>query len=128
MGIKIETINKVLKFRIYDKRVGFIYKKVDVIFNDYGIKGFKPLCGNYRAFNTNNYGIEVSTGMKDKLGNDIYLGDIIIYDDKTFFIDYDLAAMTFIYSDNVNDEKLHCLSGLEIEIIGDIHTSIDLFK
>lgn len=106
--------------------------KIRVFDNRYGryLEQFRIDNMLWYALNSKDYIVEQFTGLQDKNGKDIYLGDIVYYerDEENFEIGYDdtIGAISICNGDVCY--TFDNLYGTELEVIGNINENAELLK
>ena len=107
-----------IKFRVFDKRYNTYLSPVKV--------------GNmlWDALNSKDYILELCTGLQDKNGKDIYVGDIVYYAryDEDYLIGYDVVNAMYSISNSEETMNFDNLYSTELEVIGNINENKELLK
>lgn len=122
-----------IEFRVWDKKNKRYLSKVDnpVVVYDTGetaVRVGNPCGGEVELLYSGNYEIELFTGLFDKNGQKIYVGDIIDYNDDGECIGYVVYnAPSF---EIMEEDGLICWlkGGPHQRVIGNIHENLKLLK
>lgn len=126
------------KFRAFDTERKMYVPQGEIIFFNYGETRLEvnPNCLEYayKTINQKNFIVEDWIGLKDRDGNDVYEGDILVsVDGRRFLIKYVDKVLQFKMSKLPAKEgwnKIHELSAFkqlkELKIIGNIHENPEL--
>ena len=121
-----------LKFRVWEEREKE-YDTWSYILDDSG-NLFRNAYGALIKCDKKDYIIEQYTGLKDKNGEMVYEGDIVLdcYDgDDAFIVEWDKDTASFILTDTDN---IICVNfyeyfpDKELEVIGNIHENQELLE
>ena len=122
-----------LKFRVWDKRYKRYVKPYAVCLDGRAIAITEP-SNDLETLDSERAIIEQYTGLKDKNGQKIYEGDIVLdcYDgEDTFIVEWDKDTASFILTDtehilNVSFDNFY--PDKYLEVIGNIHENKELLE
>lgn len=122
-----------LKFRAWDKRYKQYVKPYAICLDGRAISIAEPN-NDLETLDSERVIIEFNTGLKDKNGEMIYEGDIVLdcYDgDDAFIVEWDKDTASFILTDtehilNVSFDNFY--PDKYLEIIGNIHDNKELIE
>lgn len=119
-----------LKFRAWDKDhkyMEYTDKNLVVCFSNEGVDVVDHTTFNHSCTSMQNYELMMSTGLKDKNGVEIYVGDIIRGSYNTNIIGYDIVTIE-VKEDLLKGFELEQFDLNNTEVLGNIYENEELLE
>ena len=105
-----------IKFRVWDKTR-----------NEYLSEEFVETF-QFRLFNSVFYIFEQFTGLTDKNGKDIYVGDIVVLNNTKALVNYHIEVASFVLEHDLGSYQLTSNLTILLEVIGNINENKELLE